>query len=129
MIFSYNPEIHNDFQTFEKDFLALNDHYSFLGGVSESEDFLIATLDSSSKKYYHCVFSKNSNETRIGQITIPNTKLVLQSPLNTLNNKFVTQLFPYQILEYKEIIKDYPIFKGLKEEDNPWLVIYSIKKF
>lgn len=129
IFFMYNPEIHLNYQTFEKEFLELNNHYVSLGGAIESDDFLITTMNSSNKKYFNVVYSKNSNEAIIGNIRIPNTKFSLQSAINSLNNKFVTHLFPYQILDYKDVLGKYPIFKDVKEDDNPWLVLFSIKKF
>jgi hypothetical protein len=127
IFYMYNPEIHTNYNVFEKEFLALTNRYFNLGSVLETDDFLVTSLFSSNKKYYHVVYSKITNETRKGHIRIPNSKFGLQSPLNTLNNKFITHLFPYQLLDFKEIIDEYPILYGVREDDNPILVLYSIK--
>ncbi|MGQ1947702.1 6-bladed beta-propeller [Geofilum sp. OHC36d9] len=124
--FLYNPEMHPDYKTFATARMASSNQYVFLGGASESDDFLIMPINTN-RKYGFIVYCKNTKETLLGGIKIPDTDFHLSSPLSVFNNKFVTFIYPFQILKFNQLLLKYPIFSGVKENDNPWLVFYSLK--
>ena len=124
--FRYDWENHPGYHNFQNLFKQSDKEFYYIGNFIENDEFALFPIETKEiRKDMTLAYNKKTGKTLKVKLKYPDSDLYI-NPQFTFSKKFAGSIYAYEIIEY-ELDKKYKELKDIHEDDNPCLVLFSIK--